>query len=270
VDKSKPQDTTRIVAVGGSTTANDRSWAASGIDYCTVLEQLLNACDTNLSCEVLNAGADAYSTAHSLINIAFRLVEYEPDLVILMHNINDSSAIAFADGPTPDYGNKYLLPVYLNPRLQGSLSLQGFLYQSRLLCALGLPQRMAERTRVISSDNPPHEGVRLFRRNLRSIAAVCEEHGIGLLILTQPHRKEGHTRVGLDVVEMYNQAILEEAERRGELHCFDMAAQFGHGTEFLCDEFHYTPAGVRRFAQLLRPVVHEIVTSGTRQHEATP
>ncbi|MCP4713950.1 MAG: SGNH/GDSL hydrolase family protein [Deltaproteobacteria bacterium] len=260
VPKLKEQNTFRIIAVGGSTTANERPWATGGVDYPSSLKQVLNATSTGVVYQVLNAGSDGYSTAHSLVNIALRLIEYQPDMIILMHNINDSSVIGFRNGPTPDYSNKYLLPVYLNPRLQAGLSLEGFLYQSRLLCRLGLPQKIAEKTRILSFDNSPENGLRIFRRNLRTIAAICDAHGIRLLLLTQPHQNLEHKYVSLRIIDQYNRAIIQEAQLTGVPY-FDMAAKFGDRPEHFCDMFHYSPEGITRFAKLLKPIIREIITT---------
>ncbi len=262
-------DLYRVIAVGGSTTANIRPFLAGGVDYAIALERLLNAGADNGPYEVLNAGAEAYSTAHSLINISLRLVDFEPDLIILMHNLNDASANSFGDGVTSDYSNKYMLPYYLNPRLQANLSFQGLLFQSRLLCYLDLPQTLARRARVIRPDNPTAAGMRIFKRNLKSIISICRTHGMGLLLLTQPHQDTDHKYIHLKVVQDYNRAI-EQIAREQNVHFFDMEAAFGKKPKFFNDMFHYTPAGIERFAQLLAPVVTRIQAGQTGQATAHP
>lgn len=260
VDHRKKEGVYRIIAVGGSTTVDRQAWETGGIDFPGALDSLLNAGLSDRATrryEVLNAGVDAYSTAQSLINISLRLVEFGPDLIVLMHNINDSSVNGFGSRATSDYGNKYLLPYYLNPQLQATLSLEGLLYQSRLICRLGVPQRMADRNRVIRPENPSVDGLRYFRRNLRSIEATCAAHGVDLLLLTQPHQDQEHRYIRLEVVREYNQAIREEA--RGRLF-LDMEREFGKEPALFFDMVHYTPEGSRRFARLLAPIVFDIAS----------
>ncbi len=109
VPMKKDRGVFRIVTVGGSTTLNQRPFSVSGVDYALALEMLLNRhTGKEIRYEVLNAGSDAYSTAQSLINIEFRLVQFEPDMIILMHNINDLTANYFGNGVTGDYSNKYM------------------------------------------------------------------------------------------------------------------------------------------------------------------
>lgn len=45
---------------------------------------------------VYNAAVSAYSTAHSLIRLEFDILQYERDLVIVMHNVNDLTVNYFA------------------------------------------------------------------------------------------------------------------------------------------------------------------------------
>ena len=262
--KHKPTGTYRIITVGGSTTANELPWARGGGDYALHLERILNEGDTGIAYEVLNAGGEAYSTAHSAINIALRLVEYGPDLIILMHNVNDSSVLAFSDGPRADYGNKYLQPAYLNPALQSTLSLEGILYQSRLLCYCGLPQRLARRTLTLNGHRDVEYGLSLFRRNLRTISGICRVHGISLLLLTQPHEARDNEYVRLDTIRRYNRAILQEATHNHD-HAFDMAVAFGNRPGSFVDGIHYAPHAVRRFAQILAPTVEAIAVNTWRR-----
>ncbi len=62
---------------------------------------------------VLEGGGDAFATSHSVVNFALRLSALEPDVVTLLHNINDLTAQHFGDRLTPDYANKYLDDAFL-------------------------------------------------------------------------------------------------------------------------------------------------------------
>ncbi len=70
----KLDGTFRIIAVGGSTTANEKAFMMSGVDYPLALEKKLSDAISGITIEVLNAGGNAYSTAQSLINIESRFV----------------------------------------------------------------------------------------------------------------------------------------------------------------------------------------------------
>lgn len=86
----KPDGRYRIVAVGGSTTygfhvAQDETWS---IQLETILRQEYGLDDV----EVINTGVVGYTTWNSLTNLAFRVLDLEPDLVIVYHGTNDAKA----------------------------------------------------------------------------------------------------------------------------------------------------------------------------------
>lgn len=83
----KSEDTYRILCLGGSTTLCDRLPAPAR--YPNVLQTILQEKYPLAKIEVLNAGQHWYTTKHSLINYMTYYQLWEPDLVILMHGIND-------------------------------------------------------------------------------------------------------------------------------------------------------------------------------------
>jgi len=254
--ETKPTGTTRIIAVGGSTTVNDTVYKSDGIHYPMLLESHLNSFGEDQSFEVLNAGADAYSTAQNLINIQFRLVEYDPDIILLMNNFNDSTVNAFKDGAAADYANKYIQPYFLNTEIQGTLSFLGFLYQSRILSKLGLPEYLAK-LNDLHKDNDIDYGLYLFRRNLTHIIKICQANDIAIVLLSQPTNLESHHWIEDETFLIYNQAIAEVAEKEGA-YFIDMFTEFGHEEQYFIDNIHYSLEGINRFAEILYPRVLEI------------
>lgn len=244
--------------MGGSTTICLAPYRATGIDYPLALERRLDGRFGGVRIEVLNAGADAYSTAQSLINIQFRLVEMSPDIILLMENINDSSVNYFGSGATPDYSNKYLQSYFLNPRLQATMSVAGFLTQSRLLAKFGLPQILANKRGDIHPENDFAYGLHLFSRNLVNIADVCKRAGIRLVLLSQPSSERVDPFVSESAFIAYNKAIAKTAsEQRVEF--IDMYSLMGHDNQYFLDKVHYNTAGVELFAKTLAPQLTPII-----------
>ncbi len=227
----KPRGTFRTIAVGGSTTVNENSFQLSGVDYPLALEKKLSEAMSGITIEVLNAGGSGFSTAQSLINIEFRLTEYSPDIILLMHNINDCSANFFEGGATSDYSNKYMKPYFLSPSLQGSLSVSGFLTQSRFLTWIGLPQKLAGMSGDLGPEADYRPGIRFFRRNIASIAGICKENKIRLILLSQPYSMNPHPYVSKAAFLAYDQVIAEIAEEQ-EIDFLDMFSEFGHEDRF--------------------------------------
>lgn len=85
----KPKEVYRIAILGGSTTYtefvrdNKKTFPA-------LLEKLLNQQSAGRRIEVVNAGVPGYSTFESLGNLCFRVLDLEPDLVIIHHGVNDA------------------------------------------------------------------------------------------------------------------------------------------------------------------------------------
>ncbi len=75
----------RVVCLGGSTTWGTGVKPAEA--WPAVLEDILG--DDGYDIEVINAGFPWYTTADSLVNYALFLRYYEPDIVIIMHGVND-------------------------------------------------------------------------------------------------------------------------------------------------------------------------------------
>ncbi len=257
IAKEKQPGTIRIIAVGGSTTANEKAYSQFGIDYQSVLEDLLNKRNDGKIYEVLNAGATAYSTAQSLINIEFRLVEFDPDIIILMHNINDLTVNIMGGSVTADYSNKYLEPYYINPQLQAGLSFQGLLIQSRLLCRLGLPQLLARRNLTDAGDI--QYGRELFERNLSHIIGICKLHNTDVILLSQPRStKKPKYKIRDNDFLLYNETIHKTADKHN-VHFVDMHDKMGQDEKYFIDDFHYSRDGIYKFAELLCPEVINVV-----------
>ena len=242
----------RIITVGGSTTADKAAGKAHNPDYQHELEGLLNSKQRGEKYEVLNAGGDGYSTAQSLINIEFRLVEFSPDLIILMHNMNDLTVKIFGKRISPDYSNKYMQPFFLAPELQGGLSLYGLLNQSRVLMKLGIPSLFLDEQKEVEN---AQYGFQIFKRNLNHIVAICELHNIDLLLLSQPLQWSDQKIRGFPE---YNNAVKQVADdSRG--HYFDMRTNMGQEPDLYTDHMHYTLKGVKKFSALLAPIVSDIL-----------
>jgi len=87
IDIPKPEGVFRIVALGGSTTySTSTTWQES---YPTQLESILREQYGYANVEVVNAGVPGYTSWDVLANFVFRVVELQPDLVLIYDGIND-------------------------------------------------------------------------------------------------------------------------------------------------------------------------------------
>jgi hypothetical protein len=270
----KPDGVYRIVLLGGSTTYS------TGIDdygksYPVVLQQGLRASGHG-QVEVVNAGCSMYSSWESLINLQFRVLDLEPDLVIVYHGINDvhprfvhpasaytgdnhGSRMAFIDRPQSAWDCLALLRVVrtvcgqrrgnagmgvfqtyhgveTNHADQFELQKKGGTYPAGIFESVPAHRMLA--------DNPPV----FFERNLRSIAGICQAQNIDCMLMTFAVSSQfiDEPRV---TSEEYTSAYVEQNEVvRGlagecQIPCLDFAAVMPHDREYWEDGRHVTEVG---------------------------
>lgn len=88
ITTSKPSETYRIVALGGSTTYGEylESWEQA---YPAQLEHILKNDYGYQQIEVINAGVPGYTTWESAVNFLLRVQDLDPDMIVIYHGVND-------------------------------------------------------------------------------------------------------------------------------------------------------------------------------------
>ncbi len=176
----KKSNTIRILTLGGSTTRNvhlnkkDR--------YPRVLESILGTHYQQVNIEVFNAGMDFYTTKHSMINYVTNMKDWNPDIVIIMHGINDLSRSfspsQLAVGPynrlwTHFYGpsiNAAKPPTFM----KHFLGKYYFAWYSQL--------RMLERDIPLER----YVSINEFSRHLSVLVDIIRQDSIDVILMTQP------------------------------------------------------------------------------------
>lgn len=257
-------DSLALVFLGGSTTEN----------YSLPLEatfpELVGRSLTDRlgrPVRIFNAGMSAATTGTSLGRLQHQVVDIEPSLIVVMHAIND-----LMQGFHPRYrrDGRHLV----RPALAGTLPKSYFYDWMRRRPPLHLPK---ERRSFSEFPSLP-----VFERNLLSMAGIARMHGIPILFLTQAHRYDDASSK-LEVREMrlangvagqsglppdleslqrgmaaFNAATLSLPTGEG-ISTFDLAATLPHSRELIRDECHFNRAGNRKVAEILAPVLGEIV-----------
>jgi hypothetical protein len=124
-----------ILCLGGSTTNDGRLNEED--KYPTILEKKLQSLYPDKSVVVLNGGMDWYTTKHSLINFTTYYKKINPDLVIIMHAINDIcrsfTPIEFSLGDYKSDYSHYYGPAYnaANPPIFENFVARKFLGDSK-------------------------------------------------------------------------------------------------------------------------------------------
>lgn len=209
----KPAAEFRIACLGGSTTYSTTvaDWRQS---YPAQLQARLHELN-HPNVRVINAGVQGWSSFESVLNLHLRLLELEPDLVIVYHGVNEvpPRLVWPPEAYRGDNSGFRRRPASLNER-GGLASLSalarcigiraGWMPSSSALFELdpptdtwvgeqfdrqmwsgAYPQELFTQLpveRVLEANAPIH-----FRRNLESMMGMAHQHGFGLVLATYAH-----------------------------------------------------------------------------------
>lgn len=279
ITQPKPDNTFRIVTLGGSTTygefINDYTQA-----YPAQLEQILRD-EYNLSqAEVINAGVPAYTTWESLVNLQFRVLDLDPDMIIIYHGVNDISprlsdpewysGLNIARGywrfvddrPLPPSALYRFVAVRLGWDLPivtkvESQFVQPFGYET---CGLvdreGTPfcsNYEMSATDVLAANPPIY-----FERNLRNMVVLAQAYDIEVMLSTWAYSPLEFDFPGGDFLTVsYRQAALAEhnaivTNLAAELDVpfYDLEENLPDDAEYWIDGQHVNPTGATLQAEL--------------------
>ena len=271
----KPAGTYRVLCEGGSTTfdllaADDAgTWPAR-------LGTLLRP-----GSDVVNGGFPGWTSLESLVSLATRDIDLEPDLVVVFSGVNDLQPAGHVPF-TPDYSEGH---AEILPRGTGGAPVP-VRFVSRLVFVEWLRGRLKPRAESVTAegytpsyawhggpkrDDIPPEAVAVYERNLRSTIAVAASRGARTLLVAQAARvRAGHDasdRVWLEGwtpgltpkgylagLARYN-AVARKLGDEGIALFFDPFAGGAFGDAHFMDPVHFSPAGSELFAKTLAAFV---------------
>ena len=269
----KPDNTFRIICLGGSTTINEYAYSKYKEHYPLVLQKLLSEKYPNKKIEVINLGFGAYSTAHMLILLELDVISWNPDLVIVSENHNDLTAYVYPD-LTLDYSNKYGSDHYIEPTyLKNFTTLNALFRWSSFYWFLKEKwDKVFHRTEVIPTvrksfgNEPPELSKYIFRRNLKNIYNIANAWNIKILYATQAQLDNKESTDYLPTTgrndgevwplqsefilhhNMFNKIIKEVANSTGS-HFLDNSSLISNHPKYFIDDLHYTKSGVEILAR---------------------
>jgi lysophospholipase L1-like esterase len=247
--KQKPPGVYRIVCMGGSTTFSITE-SDETKTYPQLLEDALNAAFDSPRFEVINAGTPGWTTAESLINLHFRLLELEPDMVIDYEAVNDTFAMRMEDEGKSDYSNFRQIVDY-----KPATSLEQILFRASGMYRLyyvSSHSMIFDINGLAAKPYPPEKKLlenldkgtgKHFRRNMESIVALAQSRSIAPVLVTMGHGPWHPSLMRL------NQITRDVAGARGALLVdFEVTSQPSY---FLEDLIHLTRAGNSAIVHLL-------------------
>lgn len=269
----------KIIFFGGSTT--EVMYAEEQNRFPSRVEHLLSE-KFDHSVKVLNAGVAGNDSMHSLINLIAKGLKEDPDIVVMMHNINDMALLAH----TGDYWN---VPAENSKiiSLDNSTSSSGLIKIARVIKNLLLPNLYPYlKDRLFPSINfhsNPLEGfnneeihdtdiLNEFKKSVQSFLAICKVWGIKPILMTQFNRINENDPIfqkwadeklvpykltKKEFVELYanfNQALREIA-KQNEVTLIDLDKLVPSDSSHLYDIVHLTDKGSALAANIIAETV---------------
>lgn len=272
IEIPKPRKTFRIATIGGSTTYSSGVMVHT-FSYPFVLQEYLRRCGFE-NVEVVNGGIPGATSLESLINFETRVLETEPDLVIVCDGIND--IFPRMVWPPSSYRadqSGYIVSVgFLNNHSVLEYSL---LYRI-VMIKLGsiLPQSSVYRVMKFSPDNMGTDFERqvsggiypdgLFRSvsmdsilktnrpvylemNLKNLISMAQGRGIGVVLLTSPYCAYSlgtsmATREWKEALDEHNELVRRVGMDRG-VPVIDLAAAIPDDKSLFTDHIHFSIRG---------------------------
>lgn len=267
----KPDGVYRIVCFGGSTTQN----RVGGDHYPGLLQEKLRRLTKSENVEVINLGFAAYATPHSIILLEFDVISWQPDLVILSHNVNDLFVL-YWPAFRPDYWNKYGHEFYTRPDYTKIYSwanvtfqhshLYWFLYHRWNRIRMEEESRSKGIRRQSYDESHFRRAAIVFKRNLKTFIDIAKSNDIGIMLGTQPLEASEDYFLKHMAYKPYNDIIvypphdefvehhaafnnvLREVSMEEEVDLVDNERKFDGKTGYFSDFVHYSELGVRELA----------------------
>jgi lysophospholipase L1-like esterase len=263
----KPSGTFRIVILGGSSTYDVRIEDNSKI-FTAQLEKRLKDEYGYDQVQVINAGVPGYNSWEILVNLEFRVIDLDPDLVIIYEGTNDVHARlvkpsayrgddsgrrqAWQVPPVPVWEQSTLLRIVsrgLNFTRQVSIddfvspsTYWSWPYEDRLI------EEDINPTEILRS-NPPT----FFRRNLEDMIAITQEHGVEIMFATwaySPYLNDYASKAYYQQGFKENNEVVVEVANSHHIPLFDFAEVMPQDAKFWADGRHVNEAGALEKANL--------------------
>jgi lysophospholipase L1-like esterase len=288
----KSADEIRIAFIGASTTANiNLSFEENWPGY---LGRLLENELPDKKITIINAAVPGFNTAHSIGNLALRVIPFEPDIVIIYHLYNDLKAIQKNETFKPDYSHIHRKPFgfYQQPNMAVRWLNHSMMFvrlRNRLREMEKEKLRIEKREKILQQADRlaeiPDQAIKTFEQHLRSLVSIAEAGGAEVILssfatLHDPKldysnkdvipqlskfQKEEIFRVLNFTPGLTLEAIFEGIERYNEVinriaieektGWVDNAVLIPHKDRYFVDRVHFSKAGAKLMAKNLFPVI---------------
>jgi lysophospholipase L1-like esterase len=255
----KEKNIFRIVALGGST-INTSAVEDNENTFPSLLEKVLQQDYNYDKVEVINAGVSGYSSWETLISFQFRVLELDPNMIIVYHGTNDVHPRLVREGhyrgdnsgrrkqwdpPAISLLEHSALTRFIKRKLNfvTATKLGHFVNGASYLGAGSAQwQNSTEIAMKLLIQHPPE----FFKRNLSSIAAIAKAHGVKVLFSTWAFSPEfsdyASTPAYIEGFKESNLVVVEVAAKM-KLNLYDFAAYMPSDKKYWADGRHVNEEG---------------------------
>lgn len=256
----KPAGVYRIVALGGSSTY-DVSIEDNAQIFTAQLERLLRENYGYQEVEVINAGVPGYNSWEILTNLEFRVLDLNPDLVIIYENTNDVHArlVEPAAYRGDNFGRRQAWQVPAVALWERSALLRiasrtmNFTRQISVDDFVSSPTYLSwpfesrltggeAQAEEILRQNPPI----YFQRNLENMIAIAHEQGVEIMLSTWAYSPNLNDYAAVPYYQQAfdeNNRVVTEVANSHDVALFDFASVMDQDSRYWADGRHSNEAG---------------------------
>lgn len=265
----KPAGVFRIAVLGGSSTYtnevkdNEKTFTAQ-------LEKILRDKYGYENVEVINAGVGGYNSWESLINLEFRVLDIEPDLIIVYHGTNDVHA-RMVDPESyrgDNSGRRKQWEPPSVPLLEHSALFRVLLRKSGITTQVGIGNFVESDTAYGPYSLKNHDPFELleknppvyFRRNLNNMIAVSRANDADIMLSTWAYSPYFDDYASTDYYQKgfaQNNEVVKEAAASSGVPLFDFASVMPRDKKYWADGRHVNELGAERKAELFADFIHK-------------
>jgi lysophospholipase L1-like esterase len=239
VQVPKPSGRYRIACLGGSTTYDDA--VADADAYPLQLERFLQEALPQRDIEVVNAGQPNYTTAENIAHLALRVLDLQPDALVLYEGINDWRPRIYRNFDPAYFHFRKLWDGDAEDWATGEGEMAGGINP--------LVQHNPPVPNGNGLDNAKRNGPGAFRRNLVTLAGIARAHGIAVVMVSNTVDEQNpHTPSDLlEGMAEHNRVIRDVCAGHGA-QFIDLDAAYPKGADvpaggLFADPVHNNPAG---------------------------
>lgn len=279
-----------IVFLGASTT--ECTFVDEGNKFPYLVGRLLEK-ETGQKINSYNASKAGNNTLHSINILYNKLIPLKPNIVVMMHNVNDLNTLLYEN----TYWNHN---PYRSPIAEDKPSLVKQFKEIRDLLIPYSYAGMKDVIRLIRGSKEVDEFKKVrgkkitidksylaneFRLNLETFIQICKIRGIDPVLMTQQNRiksnpdpvilrqlnlfgeSKGMTYADYkEVYDLFNQTIRETGAKNGIL-VIDLAKEIPPEKEFLFDAIHLTDQGSKVAAQIIQEALRPRIARPIKPQE---